>query len=302
MAGHDSSTKAILYALLANLGIAIAKGIAALLTGSGSMLAETVHSFSDCANQLLLFLGLNRAKKPPTATHPLGYGKVIYFWSFIVAILLFSMGGLFSIYEGVHRLSEHEPIESPYIALGVLAVSILLEGFSLLGAIKEIKHLSRGKSILHWLKHTRRAEIAVVFGEDSAAIAGLSFAFVFVLISVATGNPVFDAIGSIVIGAILVVISGFLVITVKSLLIGKSAAPEITELLHNLISANDRITEVFNIITMQFGPDVMLAAKIRMDSSLSIDEACRHINDLEKEIKATSPEIAWCFIEPDILK
>jgi cation diffusion facilitator family transporter len=209
---HGSSAKAIMYAFLANFGIAVAKGVAAFYTGSGSMLAEAIHSLADCTNQVLLFLGLKRSEKPATHTHPLGYGKVIYFWSFIVAVLLFSMGGLFSIYEGVHKLNHPEELNRVWVALLVLGVSIILESLSLFGALREIKHVKKGKSLGEWIKTTVRAELLVVFGEDIAALLGLTVAFIFVLLAFLTGNPLYDSLGSICIGGILVLVSLFLII------------------------------------------------------------------------------------------
>ncbi|MFO1426639.1 MAG: cation transporter [Steroidobacteraceae bacterium] len=180
MSGHESSARAILYAFLANLGIALTKLWAAGFTGSGSMLAEAIHSFADCGNQVLLWIGLRQSQRPADALHPLGYGKVTYFWSFVVAILLFSLGGLFSIYEGWHKLHAPEPLSRPWIALVVLAVSIALESGSLLGCLREIARLRRGRPLLEWLRTTRNAELGVVLGEDYAALLGLAIAFTFV--------------------------------------------------------------------------------------------------------------------------
>jgi len=300
LSGHESSTKAILYALLANFGIAVAKLVASLYTKSGSMLAEAVHSFADCSNQLLLFLGLKRSKRPPTDEHPLGYGKVIYFWSFIVAILLFSIGGAFSIYEGVHKVMEPEALNDVWVALIVLFVSIGLESFSLIGAIREINKLKGSKSLKQWIKTTRNAELIVILGEDVAAIVGLTIAFAFVLTAFLTNNPIYDAVGSIAIGLILITISIFLSIRIKSLIIGRSADPELQEIVQNKISQNPDVKEIFNIITIQFGSNVMFAAKLRFCNTLNIDSVCNSINQLEKEIKIAYPEIKWCFIEPDI--
>src|SRR6185436_5198738 len=199
MSDHGSSAKAILYAFIANLGIALAKLGAALYTHSGSMLAESIHSFADCGNQVLLFIGLRQAQRPPDAKHPLGYGKVTYFWSFVVALLLFSMGGLFSIYEGWHKLDGHEELNKPWVALAVLGVSIALEFGSLLGCLKEIAKLRKDKSLAYWLRNTRNAELVVVLGEDVAALIGLAIAFVFVGLATLTGNMMFDAVGSIAI-------------------------------------------------------------------------------------------------------
>jgi cation diffusion facilitator family transporter len=300
MSGQESSIKAITYALLANLGIAITKTAAAVITGSGSLLAESIHSFADTINQLLLFLGLSRAKQKPTDKHPLGFGKIIYFWSFIVAILLFSMGGLFSIYEGINKLKHSEPLSNPWIALLVLGLSIILEGSSLIGCLRQIKKIRKNNSLRYWIKTSRSVELFVVLGEDTAAIAGLSLAFVFVLLTMITGNTVFDASGSIVIGIILLVISVSLIIKVKSLIIGVSANPDLQNLIDEEIKKDKNIKELFNIITFQLGPDVMLAAKIRLKDNIGINEACLIINNLEKQIKKNYPEIRWSFIEPDV--
>ena len=302
MAG--SSTKAILYALAANAGIAVSKGIAWMYTGSGSMLAETIHSAADCINQIFLFVGMNRSAKPPTKEHPLGFGKAIYVWSFFVAILLFSVGGIFSIYEGVHKLHPPEgvshDVENPMIALGVLGVSILLEAFSLMGAVKEIKKMAGGKGVRHWVKHTRNAELVVVLGEDIAALMGLALAFLFVLLAVVTGESKFDAIGSICIGAMLIIISFWLVMRIQALLIGRSASPDLQESITKSIAADENITEVLNVLTCQFGSQVMLAAKIRMKKGIDIDTAAAAINELEKKIKESHPEVVWSFVEPDV--
>jgi cation diffusion facilitator family transporter len=296
---HGSSAKAILYAFLANLGIAIAKSGAAIYTGSGSMLAEAIHSFADCGNQILLFIGLKQAEKPADEKHPLGYGKITYFWSFIVAILLFSMGGLFSVYEGWHKLHEPGELNQIWIALVVLAFGIVVESFSLLGALKEIKYMRQDKPFWEWFIHTRNAELVVILGEDTAAIIGLVLAFVFVAIAAVTGNPIYDAIGSICIGVILLLISVFIGWRIKSLIVGRSAEPELRELIDRIINKDDSIETLLNTITIQFGADVLLAAKLKMRSGLSIEEAVKQINELEVEIKQQVPTVKWCFIEPD---
>lgn len=299
MAGHES-TKAIYYALLANFGIAVSKGIAALITMSGSMLAETIHSLADCTNQLLLLFGMKKSQLPADKEHPLGYGKSVYFWSFIVAMLLFSVGGLFSIYEGVHKLDSPEPVQKVWLALSVLGVSIVLESFSLIGALNEIKKIRKEKSFPAWLKSTRNSELIVVLGEDIAAVSGLLVAFVFVWLSHLLENPVYDAIGSICIGVILLFVSVFLIIRMKALLIGKSADPEIEDAIRRHMSSEALITDVYNIITIQVGPYVMLAAKIKVQSGMDVDSACEVINRMEKSLKAAVPDIKWSFMEPDI--
>lgn len=307
MAGHDSSGKAILYAFLANLGIAIAKGVAAAITGSGSMLAEAIHSLADCTNQILLFVGIKRSQKPPDAEHPLGYGKATFFWSFIVAIMLFTMGGLFSVYHGYHRIHEvtHPEagavvgLESPLVAIGVLVISILLEAGSLFGALKEIKLIRGNKTTRQWLGSTRNAELVVVFGEDIAALMGLVVALVFLMLAWLLDMPIFDGFGSIAIGIMLLGISFFLVTRVHKLLIGRSADPELVAHIEEFINADKSITRVFGTITTQLGPDVMLAAKVGIDPKMTIGQACEAINKLERSLKEKFPEVKWSFIEPD---
>jgi cation diffusion facilitator family transporter len=297
---HGSSAKAILYAFLANFGIAVTKSGAAFYTNSGSMLAEAIHSYADCANQVLLYIGLKQADAPPTPQHPLGYGKVTYFWSFVVALLLFSVGGLFSIYEGWHKLHEPEPLNKAWIALTVLAVSIVLEFFSLLGCLKEIAKIRRGRPFMEWLNHTRNAELVVVLGEDLAALAGLVLAFAFVGAAAYTGDTRFDALGSIFIGVVLIIVAAFIVVRIRALLIGKSAEPALRAQIDELINRDPAIEQLLNTITLQLGPRVLLAAKVKMRSGLTIDEAVDHLNELEREIKQAFPEVGWIFVEPDI--
>jgi len=270
---HGSTARAILYAFLANAGIALAKTWAAWLTGSGSMLAEAIHSYADAGNQVLLFIGLRQSTRPPDSEHPLGYGKLSYFWSFIVAVLLFSMGGLFSIYEGIHKLQQPEVLSQVWVALLVLVFAMVLEGFSLFGCLREIRNVRASRSFRDWLKHTRSSELVVVLGEDIAALLGLVLAFAFVSMASLTNNPTYDALGSISIGVVLIIVSIFVATRVRSLLVGRSADPLIQEAIENIIGQEPDIEKVFNTITMQFGPDTMLAAKIKMRSGLDIDAA-----------------------------
>ncbi len=300
MSDHGSSLKAIFYAFLANLGIALAKLGAALYTHSGSMLAEAIHSFADCGNQVLLYIGLKQAQKPADAKHPLGYGRVTYFWSFVVALLLFSMGGLFSINEGWHKLHAHEPLNKAWVALLVLGVSVFLEFGSLMGCLREIQKLRGERSLGYWVRNTRNAELVVVLGEDVAALVGLMLAFIFVTLAAITGNGVFDAIGSIVIGLVLVCVSIFVAMRIKGLIVGRSAEEDLQEALEAEIAGDPDIEELYRAITLQMGPQVMLAIKVRMRAGLSLDTAIERINALEVRIKTKFPEVAWCFVEPDV--
>lgn len=300
MSDPGSSARAILYAFLANLGIALAKLAAALYTSSGSMLAESIHSFADAGNQVLLFVGLKQSRRPPDAQHPLGYGKLSYFWSFIVALMLFSLGGLFSIYEGWHKLHEPEPLHKPWVALGVLLFAIVLETGSTLGCLREIKRLRGTRTLKQWLRTTRNAELVVVLGEDLAALIGLVIAFGFVSLASVTGDVRYDALGSISIGVVLIGVSLFIAIRIKGLIVGKSAEEDLQEGIRAEIAAQPGIEALLNAITFQLGPQVMLAVKVRMTPGSTIEAAVAQINQLEKRIKARFPEVAWCFVEPDV--
>ena len=299
-ASHESTAKAILYAFLANAGIALAKTWAAWVTGSGSMLAEAIHSYADTCNQILLYLGLKQSTRPADKKHPLGYGKLSYFWSFIVAMLLFSLGGLFSLYEGLHKLQHPEPLSQIWIALVVLGFAIILEGFSLLGCLREIRHIRGERPFREWLRHTRNSAMVVVLGEDLAALLGLVLASGFLSIAAITGDPLYDAIGSMCIGVVLLVISVFLALRVRSLLVGRAADPIIQEAINAIIDEDPDIEYVFNTITIQLGPDTMLAAKIKLRSGISIEVAIDTINKLEKRLKEQVPGLKWSFMEPDI--
>ncbi len=249
---------------------------------------------------MLLYLGLKQSQKPPDEEHPLGYGKLSYFWSFIVAILLFSMGGLFSIYEGYHKLTHPEPLSQVWIAIIVLVLAILLEAGSLIGCLREIRKVRAGRPFRDWLKHTRNSELVVVLGEDIGAQVGLVLALVFLLMAWSTGNPVYDAMGSICIGVVLLVISAFVGWRVRSLLVGRSADPEVQAAIDAILREDPDIIGIFNTITIQFGPNTMLAVKVRMDPGLTINEAVARINDLERNLKARIPNVKWCFVEPDV--
>jgi len=297
---HNSTARAILYAFVANFGIAIAKSWAAWVTGSGSMLAEAIHSYADTGNQVLLYLGLKQSQRPADAEHPLGYGKLSYFWSFIVALLLFSMGGLFSIYEGLHKLNHPEALSRVWIAIVVLIIAILLEGGSLLGCLREIRKVRGERPFTEWFKHTRNSELVVVLGEDIGAQVGLMLALAFLITAAITGNPIYDAIGSMCIGVVLLVISIFIAWRIKALLVGRSADPEIQAAIDAIIAEQDGIEFVFNTITVQFGPDTMLATKIKMREGVDIGIAVENINALEHKLKERIPNLRWCFVEPDV--
>lgn len=300
MSHGADSVKSILYALGANFAIAVAKLMAAMVTGSGSMMAESIHSLADCGNQGLLLFGLKHAKKPPTPEHPLGFGKSIYFWSFIVALMLFSMGGLFSIYEGVHKLRAPEPMTYPWVAVAVLIFSVIAEGASLKGCIAEVNKERAGRSFYRWFRETRQSELLVIFGEDLAALLGLSLALVAVLAAMITGNPVYDAWGSIAIGGLLVVIAFFVGIEVKALLIGQGVEPTLKVKMELFLLEQPEVKRLFNLVSLQMGQDAMVAVKAEMAPQPSDRALVEAINAVEARFKGQFPMVVWLFFEPDI--
>lgn len=296
-----TGTRAIYYALAANAGIALTKTAAAVMTASTSMTAEAIHSFADCGNQILLLFGMKRAKAPATDLHPLGYGKVSYFWSFLVALLLFSVGGLFSVYEGSHKLLKPEPLQYPWLAIAVLAIGVGLESFSLYGALKEVKASRGQRSLYHWFRETRQSELMVVIGEDIAALLGLVVALLFVSLALVTGNPLFDAVGSIVIGILLIAIALMITLEIKSLIIGESADETFMGQLRSFFSDRYPNTEVLNLITQHHGPDIVLALKVKFRRwPASARALVGQINTMEKAIRQQFPAVRFIFFEPDI--
>lgn len=299
MAGKADSVRTIFFALGANFAIFLAKSAAAVLTGSGAMLAEAVHSLADCGNQALLLLGMKRAKRPPSPDFPLGYGKEIYFWSFLVALLLFSVGGMFSVYEGLHKLSSSEPLTQPWLAVGVLAFAIVAESVSMRAALVEIRKARGQQSLWRWFRTSRQAELVVIFGEDLAALLGLIFALVAVLLTMITGNPLFDAIGTLSIGVLLIVIAVFVAVQVKAMLIGQSVDPASKARMLTFLQQRVEIAEVYSLITLQLGDDVLVSVKARMSEQGALAALIASINTVERDLRAAFPEVRWSFFEPD---
>jgi len=299
MAGGGNSTRAILYALGANFAIAVAKGFAAYFTKSGAMLAETVHSFADCGNQILLLLGMRQARKPPTAESPLGYGKAIYFWSFLVAVMLFTVGGMFSLYEGIHKLQHPEPLQKWWWAVGVLTFGIIAESVSMRACLVEVNKSRGTRSLWRWFRESRQAELVVIFGEDLAALLGLVFALVAVVATVVTGDPLWDAIGTLAIGVLLIVVAVFVAIEVKALLIGSSADPQRQREIAQWLEAQPQIAGVPNLITIQLGNDLMVSVQAVMHPQGSEVALIDAINTVESAMKSAFPEVRWSFFEPE---
>ncbi len=296
-----TGTKAIYYALAANTGIALTKTAAAVVTASTSMTAEAIHSFADCGNQILLLIGMKKSRAPASELHPLGYGKVSYFWSFMVALLLFSVGGVFSVYEGSHKLAAPQPLQYPWIAIAVLAIGVVLESFSLYGALKEIKTSRAKRSLYRWFRDTRQSELMVVIGEDIAALLGLAIALLFVLLAYLTQNPIYDAIGSIVIGFLLITIAVMITLEIKSLIIGESADDDFKSAFREFLALRYPHLDVLNLITQHHGHDIVLALKVRFRKwPASAKKLVLDINAIEKAIRTQFTDVRFIFFEPDI--
>jgi cation diffusion facilitator family transporter len=299
MSAKADSLKTVLYALGANFAIGVAKLGAAVTTGSSAMLAEAIHSFADCGNQALLLVGMKQAKRPPSPDYPLGYGKAIYFWSFIVALVLFSLGGLFSIYEGWHKLAQPEALSYPWVAVGILVFGIAAETVSLRACLVEIAKVRGNRSLWRWFRESRQSELVVILGEDIAAEVGLALALIAVLAAIATGDPTYDALGSIAIGAVLVVVAAGLGIEIKGLLIGQSAEPEMEIAIRRFIEERQEVARVFSLITLQLGGSLMVAVKAHMRGE-SANELVASINRVEAAVREAFPDIQWLFFEPDV--
>ena len=295
------STSHIIQSLLANLLIAAGKGVAAALTGSGALLAETIHSGADCGNQLLLLLGVRQARRPPDATHPLGYGRALYFWSFMVSLLLFSGGGVFSIYEGVHKLQHPEPVTKVWLGFCILLFSLLVEGWATLGNLRELNRRRGSVRLFRYLRKTTDSDLVVVFGENAAASLGLVLALASLGLAVLTGDARWDAAGSLSIGVVLIGVALFLAAEVQSLLLGEAADPVIAEAAQALLPEHPHILALLKIITIQQGPgEVMVALKVRCLHTLSTNALCKALNAYEAALQERRPEVRWIFIEPDV--
>ncbi|MFM8971603.1 MAG: cation diffusion facilitator family transporter [Actinomycetota bacterium] len=297
---HEGSRRAIIAALLANLGIAISKVFAFVLTRSASMLAEAIHSFADTGNQALLILGGRRAKRAPDAAHPFGYGTERYFWAFIVALVLFTLGGLFAIYEGIHTRRHPHELESPIVAVIVLVLAITLESFSLRTAVREATPSRHGRSWRVFIRETRNPELPVVLLEDIGALTGLVLALIGVVLAWTTGAEQWDALGSISIGTLLCIIAVFLAVEMKSLLIGESADPAAEAAVRAAALDGPEARSIIHLRTMHLGPEeILVAAKVEMTSG-DLPAVAADIDAIEARIRAAVPEAATIYLEPDL--
>lgn len=295
--------KAIVAALTANLAIAAAKFVAFVVTGSSSMLAESVHSVADSGNQALLILGGKRAARKRTREHPFGYGRERYFYSFVVAVVLFTIGALFSLYEGWHKISDPHPVDSPQWAFGVLIFAIAAETWSFHTAIKEARAAKGGQSWVSFVRRAKAPELPVVLLEDLGALLGLIFALFGVTMAVITGDGVWDGVGTIAIGVLLGVIAIILAVETKSLLIGESAAPEVEDRICAALEAAPEIDRVIHLRTLHLGPEELLvAAKIAVRHDDTAAEVARGIDEAERRIREAVPIARVIYLEPDLYR
>jgi cation diffusion facilitator family transporter len=299
--GHESGG-AILAAFVANMGIAATKFAGFLITGSSSLLAESIHSVADSSNQGLLFLGGRQAARAPTALHQFGYGRVRYFWAFVVAVVLFSLGGLFSAYEGYHKVADPHDIDSPAVAIGILALALVFEAFALRTAVRHATPQRGTRSWSRYIRESRSPELPVLLLEDSGALVGLVFALVGVLLTLITGNPVFDGIGTLAIGVLLICIAVVLAVEMRSLLIGESASPELQRKIEAEFERADGVRRVIHILTQHIGPEELLvAAKVEFDPGLTTEQLVDAINACEERVRAIAGVgSVRIYVEPDI--
>lgn len=299
---NEGSRKAIIAAFFANLGIAISKFVGFLLTGSAGLAAEAVHSFADTGNQGLLMLGSKRSARERDEEHPFGHQRERYFWAFVVALVLFSMGGLFAIYEGISKLRHPHETESLGIAIGILLVAILLESYSLRTALKEVAHVKpAGQSYWQFIRTSKSPELPTVLLEDVAAETGLFLALIGVLLGHFTHEPRWDAAGSIAIGVLLIVVAFILGVEMKALLMGETASKEDRLALSKALRQHPQISEVVYMHTEHLGPETLLVAtKVIFDPTLSAADVSRIIDEAEASMRAVVPTAKFIFIEPDM--
>jgi cation diffusion facilitator family transporter len=299
---QDGSKKAIIAAFFANLGIALAKFIGFLITRSAGLLAEAAHSLADTGNQALLMFGSKRGQQPADRAHPFGYGPERYFWAFVVALVLFSMGGLFALYEGIHKVLDPHEIDNVGIAFAILFFAIALESYSLRTAIREANHVRpKTKSWWWFIRNSKAPELPVVLLEDVGAEIGLALALGGLIMAEATGDPRWDAVGSISIGILLVVIAMILATEMKGLLIGESPTETMLGDIERAIAGAPQVVSLIHLRAMHLGPDdLLVAAKIDFDHDLSVPELAGAIDSVEVAIRAAAPLDITIYIEPDI--
>ena len=301
MVSTEGGSKAVVAALTANLGIAASKFVAFALTGSSSMLSEAVHSVADSGNQVLLLLGGRRATREPDPVHPFGYGRIRYVYGFIVAVVLFLIGGVFSVFEGYEKIHNGGEVTSPLIAMAVLGVAVVLETYSFRTALKEANR-SRGElSLLAFVRQSRQPELPVVLLEDAGALLGLVFALIGVGLAALTGDARWDGLGAVAVGVLLLFISVFLARETASMLVGESALPSQTAAIRSALESEPLVSQVIHLRTLHVGPDqLLIAAKIGVRSCDTGEQIAAAIDAAERRVRAAVPSAQYIFLEPDL--
>jgi cation diffusion facilitator family transporter len=297
-AEQPDTNRSIVYALAANLAITVVKFCGALFTGSGALLAESFHSLADSGNEVLLLLGRRQAKAPPSAHHPLGHGRASYFWSFVVALVLFGLGGVFSIVEGIRKLNEPAAVDSPWVAVAIVFFAMVAEGVSLRTVLHEVAKVRGHSSLWRWFRDTRRSELIVVLAEDLAAIVGLCLALAALLATIVTGNTAYDALGSVAIGVLLIVVASGLIIEIRSLLIGESASPKSRRAIRAFLQSRREIDELRGLVTMQLGEDLVIAVQAHMHSKPTAADLVKAVAQCKAALEAEFPQATRVFFEP----
>lgn len=297
----SGSTRAIMAALLANAGIAVSKFVGFLITGSSSMLAESLHSVADTSNQALLLFGQRQARREATSLHQFGYGRSRFFYSFVVALVLFSLGAIFAIYEGIHKINHPEPLRSPLVAIGILMVAIGLESYSFHTAMVESKPLKGNGTWWQFIRRSRNPELPVVLLEDTGALLGLLFALLGVGLTMLTGNPVWDGVGTLLIGLLLGVIAVILMVEMHSLLIGEAATPEQSQAIQSALEQTELVDRVIHLRTQYLGPEELLvAAKIALSPTTELSAVAAAIDAAEAAVRTAVPATVVIYLEPDL--
>lgn len=292
--------RAVYYALTSNIAVAVCKYLAAFYTNSGSALAEALHSSADCLNQLVLLLGNRSAQAPPDEQHPLGFGRERYFYALLVALQIFLVGGLASVFVGIARLVHRSPLAHPYVVAGVLCASGIVEGFALKASISTIGRERRRDGILNWFRESGSPEIMLSVGEDVAALTGIGLSLLAVGLSILTGDPLYDALGGIAVGLVLMGTAVFSIREIKSLIVGESAPPMLRDSMHSWLTDRPEIRRVVSMVALRWAGDLVVAIQVELQPHDSADELVRTIDHIENELKQQFPRAKWIYLEPEL--
>jgi cation diffusion facilitator family transporter len=303
MSGHGESRRAIIAALAANLGIAVSKVVGFVITGSASMLAEAIHSTADSGNQLLLLLGGRRARRAADRSHPFGYGRERYFWAFVVAMVLFSLGGAFAIFEGIEKIREPHHLDSAGVAVAILVVAAILEGFSFRTAVTEAQAIRKDGSWWSFIRRSRNPELPIVLLEDFGALIGLLLALTGVGLSLLTDDAIWDGIGTLAIGILLSCIAVVLAVEMKSLLIGEPALPRVEQEIVEAVEADPSVVSLIHLRTEHLGPEELLVcAKVSFRTDLTFPDLADCVDRVEAAMRDAVPSARVVYIEPDVVR